>query len=172
MMSMRPELSRLHDLWHEIGAGRELPSRADICPEALKPWLRNVALIDIERMPLRFRRRLVGTKIVDYQGTDETGRYLDDRDPDAVDSWNMDDYVVCATRGTAIHRAERSTDSAGSEIRWERLLLPLASDGRTPDKILVALFCDVVRKRPSLPLNSNSFLATINRRHGDAASAA
>lgn len=171
-MSMRPELSRLHDLWLEIGVDSELPSRSDICPEALKPWLRNVALIDIERMPLRFRRRLVGTKIVDYQGSDETGHYLDDRDSDAVDSWIIDDYVACATQGTAVHRSERSTDTTGSEIRWERLLLPLASDGRTPDKILVALFCDVVRSRPSLPLGSNRSLDSMDRTAGNAASAA
>jgi hypothetical protein len=154
MMDMRPELASLYDVWQQSADGGCLPSRADIGPEALKPWLRNVALIDVEAAPLRFRRRLVGTKIVDYQGADCTGRYLADREPETVDSWCFEDFVACATKGIAVHRCERSLDAAGNTIRWERVLLPLARNGRTTDMILVGLYRDVLRQRPSLPFRS------------------
>ncbi|MGF1623407.1 MAG: PAS domain-containing protein [Alphaproteobacteria bacterium] len=167
-MDMRPELANLYSVWQEAGDGGVLPSRADLGPEALKPWLRNVALIDIEWSPLRFRRRLVGTKIVDYQGADCTGRYLVDRDPDKVDSWNFDDYVACATNGATVHRCERSLDSTGNVIRWERVLLPLAQNGRTPDKILVGLYRDMLRQRPSLPFRSPRVDSLVGRVQGAA----
>ena len=154
MMEMRPELANLYDVWRQSSVGSSLPARADIGPEALKPWLRNVALVDVEPDPLRFRRRLVGTKIVDYQGADCTGRYLAEGDAGTVDSWCFEDYLVCATKGIAVHRAERSVDSVGNTIRWERVLLPLARDGRTPDMILVGLYRDVLHSRPSLPFRS------------------
>ncbi|MEZ5666861.1 MAG: PAS domain-containing protein [Alphaproteobacteria bacterium] len=148
---MRPELAALHATWQSIAAGDSLPSRAQIGPESLKPWLRNVELVDIERSPLRFRRRLVGTKIVDYQGTDHTGRYFDEDMSSVVDGGELDDYAVCAERGVPVHRTDRSFDEAGDLVRWERLLLPLARDGRVPDMILVGLFVDVARQRPTLP---------------------
>jgi hypothetical protein len=152
MMEMRPELANLYEVWQQAGREGRLPSRADIGPEALKPWLRNVALIDVERAPLRFRRRLVGTKIVDYHGADRTGQYLSERESETIDSRFYEDYVACATRGIAVHRAERSCDAAGNTIRWERVLLPLARNGRDPDMILVGLYRDVLHRRPSLPL--------------------
>lgn len=154
MMDMRPELANLYGVWRQSSVEGSLPARADIGPEALKPWLRNVALIDVEPDPLRFRRRLVGTKIVDYQGADRTGRYLGERDHDTVDSWFFEDYLDCASKGVAVHRAERSLDAGGNTIRWERVLLPLARDGRTPDMILVGLYRDVLHRRPSLPFRS------------------
>ena len=151
MMTMRPELAALYATWQAIHSDGQLPARGEIGPEALKAWLRNVELIDIEREPLRFRRRLVGTKIVDYQGKDRTGHYLASDDPTTVDGWAFDDYADCAGRGIAIHREDRGVDVNGDTVRWERLLMPLARDGRTADMILVGLFVDVVRQRPALP---------------------
>lgn len=151
MVNMRPELNAIHEVWARSGTDGLLPSRADIGPERLKPWLRNIALIDIEPAPLRFRRRLVGTKIVDYQGADQTGQYLAEQEMDAIDSWDFDDYLLCAKLGSAMHRCESSIDPSGNTIRWERLLLPLAKNGSTPDMILVGLYRDAIRRRPSLP---------------------
>lgn len=150
MMTMRPELEALHATWQSIHGDAMLPARVEIGPEALKAWLRNVELIDIEREPLRFRRRLVGTKIVDYQGADRTGAYLVSDDPGPVDCWAFEDYAECAGKGVAMHRLDRRIDGNGDMLRWERLLMPLARDGRTPDMILVGLYVDVVRQRPVL----------------------
>lgn len=158
MVNMRPELNAMHDVWAKSGTAGLLPSRADIGPESLKPWLRNVALIDIEPSPLRFRRRLVGTKIVDYQGADQTGLYLAEQESDSIDAWEFADYMICAKAASVMHRCESSVDLAGNTTRWERLLLPLAKNGRTPDKILVGLFQDSIRGRPALPVGFDNAL--------------
>ena len=150
MMNMRPELAALHTTWLSIAGDDRLPSRAQIGPETLKPWLRNVALVDVERSPMRFRRRLVGTKIVDYQGWDSTGRYLDEEHIGAIDTAEAADFVTCAEHGRPVHRSESSYDEAGDLVRWERLLLPLAKDGLSPNMILFGLFVDVARERPTL----------------------
>ena len=150
MMTMRPELEALHATWRSIHDDGQLPARGEIGPEALKAWLRNVELIDVERAPLRFRRRLVGTKIVDYQGADRTGDYMVSDDPGTVDAWAFEDYAACVEQARPVHRQDRGVDANGDTVRWERLLMPLAGDGRTIDMILVGLYVDVVRQRPAL----------------------
>jgi hypothetical protein len=150
MMTMRPELEALYATWNAIHGDGTLPARGEIGPETLKAWLRNVELIDIEREPMRFRRRLVGTKIVDYQGVDRTGDYLASDDAATVDGWALEDYAECAAKGLPVHRQDSGIDANGDTVRWERLLMPLASDGRTPDMILVGLYVDVAQQRPAL----------------------
>lgn len=54
-----------------------MPSRSEIRPEQIHRLLPHVVLIDVEKDPLRFRARLVGTEIVNVIGRDFTGMYFD-----------------------------------------------------------------------------------------------
>jgi hypothetical protein len=47
--------------WRGRCPGRSMPSRADVDPAELKPYLPNIALIDVESDPPRYRYRLAGT---------------------------------------------------------------------------------------------------------------
>lgn len=72
-------LRSIYSYWESKKEGRLMPSRSDIKPEEFYQFLPQVVLIDVERdpAPVRFRARLVGTKVVDAIGQDFTGLYFD-----------------------------------------------------------------------------------------------
>lgn len=94
-------------------------------------------MLDVEREPLRFRYRLVGTEQVAAMGADLTGRYLDEAHPRFVTSLTYPDYVAAAERGEVrLHRGPPTFHINKDYVSIERLLLPLAADGSKVDKLL------------------------------------
>lgn len=61
------------DYWDSNRAGRRMPARRDIEPTGILDLLPYVVFIDVEREPLEFRCRLVGTAIAARFGHDHTG---------------------------------------------------------------------------------------------------
>jgi hypothetical protein len=59
--------------WDSKRAGRSMPARRDIEPTEILDLLPYVVLIDVERDPVDFRYRLVGTAVVARFGHDRTG---------------------------------------------------------------------------------------------------
>lgn len=79
---------RLHEYWRsKAGADGSVPQRRDIDPTDLPDLLPNLMLVDVERDPLRFRYRLVGTRVVDFSYHDFTGTYLDEAGWGEVDGF-------------------------------------------------------------------------------------
>src|SRR5690348_16758606 len=73
-----PRIQRLYAYWQQqcTQRGGDLPGRGDIAPDQIRDLLPNIMIVDVERSPLRFRYRLVGTRVVEYNGIEFTGRYL------------------------------------------------------------------------------------------------
>jgi hypothetical protein len=135
-----PKIRELHGYWRSIcPADRRLPGRQHFSPVAIVPLLPNIWLLDVVRNPLRFRYRLVGTRIVDALGGECTGRWLHEAHPEFdPDVAAFSDYAHAAEageprwrRGSPIFMSyvERCTE-------LERIFLPLAEDGMTVDVIL------------------------------------
>ena len=61
------------DYWDGKRRGRRMPARRDIEPTEILDLLPFVVLIDVERGPLDFRYRLVGTAVAARFGHDRTG---------------------------------------------------------------------------------------------------
>lgn len=72
MQTQHPKLQALLAFWNARRNGRPMPGRRDFRAEDLYPWMGNLALNDVQHDPLRIRARLVGTRIVEYEGTDYT----------------------------------------------------------------------------------------------------
>ena len=133
-----PKLRRLFDYWEVKRAGNPLPARAAIDPLDFAYVLANVALVDVLRDPLRFRFRVVGTEIVNRDGTDLTGKYTDDHPLAEYRALLWQTYTgVVTSGGPAVFERERMMDN--KIRRYEVLYLPLASDGVTIDMLLVAI---------------------------------
>jgi hypothetical protein len=102
-----------------------------------------IALIDVERSPLRFRYRLVGTAIVDNVGAEFTGRYLDtlvrlpNREAIAEEFAHVANSATPATNIWDYRRKD------GRHVRYERLVLPLIGDGATVDVLVNGMVFDV-----------------------------
>jgi hypothetical protein len=133
--------AELYRYWRDIWpAADRLPGRQHLDPLAiprLLPWLR---LYDVQRDPLRFKYRLVGTEAVRMLGRDPTGHWIDETFPNVLVSKTYEGLVGVANGGFIGYRCGAPPtilvghDNSDSEF----ILLPLARDGRAID-MMVAL---------------------------------
>ncbi len=126
--------------WRSICGDREMPSRSEIGPTILPPFLLpHLILIDVERNPEpRFRWRLIGTYIVDRLGRDSTGKYWDEIYDVAVYnelskgvSWVLQHRRPVRTIGFAPVEGKK-------HLSTESIVLPLSTNGNDIDIIMVA----------------------------------
>ena len=130
------DLRRLYDYWLSRHRGELLPGRQDLNPADFKFALGVVTLIDVLYEPQRFRFRLIGSVMAQRMGWDLTGKMVDEV-PDA----EYREGLLAAYRQMVADRQpsttlyERLID--GKPRRFEVLRLPLASDGKTIDMLLL-----------------------------------
>jgi hypothetical protein len=132
-----PRIHRLFTYWqHQCDSrGGRLPRRADIAPDQVKDLLPNIIIVDVERDPMRFRYRLVGTRVVEYNGLEFTGRYLGEigwaEEQDLVDS-----YATVVNGRRPVFGALAWGLTTGRAGRCEYARLPLSEDGEVVSQIL------------------------------------
>jgi hypothetical protein len=129
-------LRKLLAYWLEKKGDRPAPIRTDIDPTEIKPLLPYIGLVDVERAPLRFRYRLTGTEITKCYGLELTGHYLDELDLNQHEADITQEYVRAAENGEPSCSVLEYTRKDGHHIRYERLVLPLSSDGRVVDMLI------------------------------------
>ena len=135
-----PKIQAILDYWQSCRPGADLPGRQHLDPIDIPTLLPNIWLIDVAHDPMRFRMRLVGTRVVAYAGEDNTGRWIDEKWPDYNDTpyrQVVERREPSWWRGASQFRPERSY------VELERVRLPLARDGETVDMILcLTIFYD------------------------------
>jgi hypothetical protein len=132
-------VQRLHEYWqavHPPGGG--LPGRQHVDPTVLPPALLPFLwLADVGRAPLRFRYRLLGTEQVRVLGRDYTGRWIDEVHPAFPGSAAAAQFIAAAEEGRpGYRRGSTLIIVPKGYLSMERLILPLARDGRTVDMLL------------------------------------
>jgi hypothetical protein len=133
------KLRHLHDYWLSIHPGSGLPGRQHLDPCDIPGLLPYVFLVNVERDPLRFKYRLVGTDYVRMMGSDLTGRYLDEVHP-SFPGPIREQYVELAEYGRPAYRKGHVMRAAMQrDFVIERLALPLARNGIDVDMILGAI---------------------------------
>ncbi|MGD8809019.1 MAG: PAS domain-containing protein [Gammaproteobacteria bacterium] len=125
--------------WQLAGRGG-MPSRTDLDPADIPGLLSNVILIDVQRAPIRFRVRLCGTEVDRLLGRNFTGCYLDDMTASYFERDILLDYAeaVLHKRPKVARRSIMTPE--GNWLRYQRLLLPLSSDGWDVDKLLGGVY--------------------------------
>jgi hypothetical protein len=73
-----PRVGAMHRYWQSKCRDRSLPLRAAIDPTEIPRLLPYLVIAEIEAPPMRVRYRLVGTQVVEDNGSDFTNRYLED----------------------------------------------------------------------------------------------
>jgi len=141
---LRSEMLRhLVDHWEKLRDGRLLPSRRDLRPEDMGSLLGQIMLVDIhwpsavtETSEPTFRFRLVGARIEATGQKGLTGRWAHELQPEFYRDSVLRTYREAAVSGEpSIRRINYSTE--GAALRYERVVLPLANQGTTPDTLLV-----------------------------------
>jgi hypothetical protein len=143
------ELRRLYDYWRAKKGDRNAPRRADIAAAEIKPLMSRIFIVDVLGAPPRFRYRLAGTQLVERFGEEITGRFLDELDlSDAGGEIAAEFRNVAASCRPVCSRWEY-TKRDGKLLRYERLLLPLSTDGQTVDMILGCAFAEPYTTKPT-----------------------
>lgn len=140
---LRAEFEAIQGRWRELCRNGRLPARADFPAESLTPWMGHIQIV--ERVvgdgdSVRHRVRLVGTRIVYYEGRDNTGLFLDDVVPVDQRDEILEPYRRCADSRAPVYSTFYNCSEAAISSQLERLILPLAADGRTIDQFLVAIY--------------------------------
>lgn len=132
------KVRQLHDHWRAIHPPTGLlPGRRHFDPLAVPRLMPLLWMADVQRSPLRFRYRLIGTAHVAAMGCDHTGRWIDEVFPGFADSRAYVQFanVVEGKRpGWRRGRPQYHVDPMIYET--ERLLLPMAANGRDVDLVL------------------------------------
>jgi hypothetical protein len=134
-----PETVRqIYAYWDGKRAGRRMPSRSDLDPAEIVPFLPNLILVDVvAHAPLSLVYRLVGTREVEARGSDPTNRSVADafycRSQDAA----LTNYRLAIELRAPIFDNE-IRDSPHSRLSDRgSIFLPFSADDDTVNKILV-----------------------------------
>lgn len=117
-----------------------LPGRQHFDPLDLAPHLPNVWLLDVERDPLVFRYRLIGTAITEAGNPARPGDRIDDPKFALGEraAEMLDRLARVAEGGIDYARGRPFVRHRKELVALERISLPLARDGRTVDMVLNA----------------------------------
>lgn len=127
-----PKIRAIFDYWRAVHPAVGLPGRQHIDPVDIRSLLPNVWLMDVLRDPVRFRLRLLGTRIVAYAGEDNTGKWVHELWPDSNVAPLRE---VVETGHPILWRGPSHFRPEKSYFELERIRLPLARDGVTVDMI-------------------------------------
>ena len=130
---------RLYRYWRSIHPnGGGLPSRRDLDPLDLADILPWIWMVDIQREPLRFKFRLMGTEHVHAIGFDPTGMWIDEAFPDFLTGPGYPDYRYLAEEAAPSYRKGPAHYHVSDYKIIERIMLPLAGNGSDCGIILAA----------------------------------
>jgi len=150
-----PQLRSLAELWSSKRRNEALPCRSDFSDDDLRPWFGNLLIVDVVDGPHRFRFRLMGTSLVDAASRELTGKFFDEADISGYDPDVLEDYAEVVRTRTPFCKTRHYSPTPGAFMdHWrvyERLLLPLAADGQTIDRILGCSFPTAERQKLTLP---------------------
>ncbi|MBK8160188.1 MAG: PAS domain-containing protein [Rhodospirillaceae bacterium] len=127
-------IHRLEVYWESCRRDRPTPLRTDIEPGDIADLLPNVVMAEIED-PFRVRYRLVGTKVVDFNRLDFTGRYLDELRWDIGGRYTRA-YRLLAEACQPLYGIDAWPLAGAMSGRSEVVMLPLSSDGHRIDRCL------------------------------------
>jgi hypothetical protein len=133
-------LNDIVQYWRALRPLELVPSRHDIKPTSIPRLLPYIALMDvITREPLSLRYRLVGTGIARIFGRDLTNHDVREAFPEAVWREVEHDLRRAIIDGMMTTRIHRLAVAGGESALFARIALPLATDHRTVDALMIGL---------------------------------
>jgi hypothetical protein len=141
-----PSVRTLYEYWRSISPKGRLPGRQHFDPVDIPALLPNIWLLDVHRDPIRFWRRLVGSRVVEFAGISCAPGWLAERLNDEKRSKVDRDLIGVVNSKCPNWRRGRSLIMYQKEFaELERLYLPLATDGEIVDMILaISIFYDIL----------------------------
>ena len=137
----RRELSQMKDVWRAQCRPGRLPSRAQFDARVLKPFLREIAILEAvpHRGRWRYMHRLVGSAIAERTG-ETTGKFLDEIIPEPVHEKTVAYFDAVIEHRCPLRVINDYDVEAMNHTRGEIFLMPLADDGTTPNMLLTVSY--------------------------------
>jgi hypothetical protein len=132
-----PRIHRFHEYWRaRRSAEHPVPLRAAVDPTELRELLPNIVVIEVEQAPQRFRYRLVGTRVVEFNKLDFTGLYL------GTIGWDEEQQIIGActdvvASGQPLCGFYTWTQRNGTIGKCEFGNFPFSHDGKSVAQIFV-----------------------------------
>jgi hypothetical protein len=136
----KPELNALCQLWH-AKAGGGLPARTSFDMRALKPFVRNISILErIGPKGLwRYRFRLFGSSLAQLFG-EHTGRWLDEMvAPELLENW-LACFDTTIRVGTPLRFINYYQMPSKNFLKGEIFAAPLAAESPDQPMILIATY--------------------------------
>ncbi|MEJ1967069.1 MAG: PAS domain-containing protein [Rhizomicrobium sp.] len=124
-------------LWNEKRGTRQMPARGDLDVSALKPWLGNLALIDVGKDG-QAKFRLCGTNLHARFGGEMTRRSVSALDVHIGGELQNSIFEVCQSHAPKELRHDRVIE--GTVTSFRELCLPLSDDGQSVHMLLLASY--------------------------------
>lgn len=132
-----PSLSGLLDFWLTKCVNGQPPAPETISPVDLRPWKDNIVVFEVIGDDA-FVYSYYGKALAAAFGQSRLGATLDDLPPEQR-AVLLPEYDTVRRERLPIARIH-TADFGGRQRSWERLVLPMSSDGTTIDKLLVAAY--------------------------------
>jgi hypothetical protein len=133
------ELRAIYAWWDQLRGAAPFPRRADLSPQALKPFLSHIQLLEVIDGGRDFRVRIYGTHWVDLTGWDFTNCTLSQViNPAIRDKW-MSIYIRVVTEKAARCLTTNLNNVGRDFLYVEELLLPFARSGEAVEFLLAAI---------------------------------
>jgi len=151
----RTELADALDLWRTKADGRKMPSRADMSARAMKPFLRQMSIVErvATEKGARYRVRLHGSKLASYLG-DKTGRYLEEVMPPGTAASYAAVYDTMLKLLVPLRLVINYESPKIDYLSGESLIAPLAAPGKASPLILSVTYLDSRERSAIAPTRS------------------
>lgn len=133
-----PELAGLYGFWQRHCPPGGVPLASDMEPADLRQWLDQLLIMDAVPADKDYAYAYYGRSFAAAFGENRIGQTLA-RLPEDQRRILRSEYELVRVRREPAHRVY-TADFEGVQRTWERLVLPLSSDGATVDKLLVAAY--------------------------------
>ncbi|WP_162938061.1 PAS domain-containing protein [Kiloniella sp. EL199] len=131
-----PHLVELLEYWEALPRVKDLPSRADIDPQAIPSLLPYCELIDVHRNPLDFEYRLIGTLIDEIATQSYTGLRVSEIPTQNPPSLLFELYERVTHEKKPVRTILPYTGDQSGIKDVESLVLPLSCQGDKVDMLL------------------------------------
>jgi hypothetical protein len=132
-----PKLRSLYDYWAGKRAGRPVLAADELDPAELRRWIGHLVVVDATGEGA-FVYSYYGATLEKAFGRSMAGQSLELL-PESQRSILRDEYQTVRIDRQPVTRTY-TADFNGATATWERLVLPLSSDGAGIDKLLVAAY--------------------------------
>lgn len=126
-----PRLREAVALWQgKVAAAGRLPDRSAFTTREFMRFEGNISLIDVERDPLRFRFRLIGSAVTERLSHDHTGQYVDAAYLPAYYDAAVAGYQYCLSEKRPIRSFGYMAPAGMDFLAFESVDIPLSADGQ------------------------------------------